>query len=176
MKPIIIARKFTVTDDVRARIDKKLSKLDKFFPPETEATVTLFQERGKETVEITIFRKGTIFRSEETAKTYSAALDSAIDVLVRQIRKNRTRLEKNFRKDSPILPFEPSHEDKDEEDEIRITKYKKFEILPMSPEEAVMQMNLLSHEFYLFRNTENDSINVVYKRKDNEYGIIEPTE
>lgn len=176
MKPIIIARKFTVTDDVRERINKKLSKLDRFFPQETEATVTLFQERGRETVEITIFRKGTIFRAEQTDRTYAAALDSAVDVLVRQIRKNRTRLEKNFRKDSPILPADTAADTLYEEDEIRITKYKKFEILPMSPEEAVMQMNLLSHEFYLFRNTENGAINVVYKRKDDEYGIIEPTE
>ncbi|HPE94703.1 MAG TPA: sigma 54 modulation/S30EA ribosomal C-terminal domain-containing protein, partial [Bacillota bacterium] len=103
-------------------------------------------------------------------------LDSAVDVLVRQIRKNRTRLEKNFRKDSPILPAETPADTMYEEDEIRITKYKRFEILPMSPEEAVMQMNLLSHQFYLFRNTENGAINVVYKRKDDEYGIIEPTE
>ncbi|HPE95129.1 MAG TPA: HPF/RaiA family ribosome-associated protein, partial [Bacillota bacterium] len=78
MKPIIIARKFTVTDDVRERINKKLSKLDRFFPQETEATVTLFQERGRETVEITIFRNGTIFRAEQTDRTYASALDSAV--------------------------------------------------------------------------------------------------
>ncbi len=176
MKPIIIARKFTVTDDVRERIGKKLSKLDKFFPTDTEATVTLFQERGRETVEITIFRNGTIFRAEETDRTYANALDTAIDILVRKIRKNRTRLEKSHRKDSPILPLEPASEPSEDEEEIRITKYKKFEILPMTPEEAVMQMNLLSHEFYLFRNAENGAINVVYRRKDFEYGIIEPTE
>ncbi|HBL83906.1 MAG: ribosomal subunit interface protein [Clostridiales bacterium GWF2_38_85] len=172
MKPIIVARKFNVTDDIRARINKKLKKFDKFFPEETETTITLFEKRGRETVEITFFRNGTIFRAEETDKDVICALDKAVDVLERQIIKNRTRLEKKIHivKEIPIpVTDEP-------EEEIKITKHKKFEILPMSVEEAVMQMNLLSHTFYMFRNTDSGVINLVYKRKNDEYGIIEPTE
>ena len=148
MKAIIVARKFNVTDDIKARINKKLKKLDKFFPEETETTVTLFEKRGRETVEITFFRKGTIFRAEETDKDVFSALDKAVDVLERQIRKNRTRLEKRIyvEKEFPMPTVD------EPEEIIKITKHKKFEILPMSVEEAVMQMNLLSHSFVMFRN------------------------
>lgn len=175
MRPIITAKKFTVTDDVRERFEKKLKTLDKFFPDETEATVKVYQERGRETVEITIYRNGVIFRAEETDRTYASSLDKCIDVLTRQIRKNRTRIEKQLRKDIPIEYDVPDSVTEDEEN-IVITKTKKFDIQSMSPEEAVMQMNLLSHQFFLFRNSDNGMLNVVYKRKENEYGLIEPND
>lgn len=173
MKTVIITRKFEATDDVKERIQKKLSKLDKFFPVETEAKVALKEEGGKVRVEVTIRQGGAIFRAEESDKEVYNAIDRVQEVLERQIRKNRTRLEKkmHFTKDS-FADYAPEELD----EELVITKVKKFEILPMSVEEAVMQMNLLSHEFYMFRNSETGLINLVYKRKGNAYGVIEPTE
>ena len=172
MKAIIVARKFNVTEDIKARIDKKLKKLDKFFPEILDATVTLSEKRGRETVEITFFRNRTIFRAEETGKDAISALDKAVDVLERQIRKNKTRLEKQ----KHIVKELPEALKDETEEVIKVTRQKKFEILPMSVEEAVMQMNLLSHSFFMFRNAETGSMNVVYKRNDDEYGIIEPIE
>lgn len=166
------ARKFNLTEDVKARFQKKLDKLDKFFPADTEATVVLYELKHGERVEITIYRNGTIFRVEETDRDVICALDRAMDVLERQIRKNRTRLEKKnqIHKD---VKYE-SLETEDEEVEFTISKTKRFDIRPMTVEEAVLQMNLLSHEFYLFKNVESGNINVVYKRKNNDYGVIEP--
>ena len=173
MKIKINAKKFTVDDRTREFIDKKLAKLDKFFPTDTEAIVSLFGRRGEERVELTIQKNGTIFRAEVAENEYEAALIKAIDRIERQIRKNRTRLEKKIH--SPKDTFVET-EPLEAEDEIKVTKTKKFEIVPMTVEEAILQMNLLSHEFYLFRNAESGMLNVVYKRKENDYGVIEPIE
>ena len=151
MKIRFIARKFNLTDDVKAHIEKKLKKLDKFFPSDTEAAVALYEERTGEKIEVTIYRGGSIFRAEESDKDVICALDKAMDVIERQIRKNRTRLEKRLH--IPKETFADAAEAVDEE-EIRISKVKKFDISAMTVEEAIMQMNLLSHEFYLFRNAE----------------------
>ena len=173
MKVKINARKFTVDDRTREYINKKLAKLDKFFPTDTEATVSLFGRRGEERVELTIQKNGTIFRAEVAENEYETALIKAIERIERQIRKNRTRLEKKIH-----IPKETFVEADiaEVEDEIKVTKTKKFEIVPMTVEEAILQMNLLSHEFYLFRNAESGMLNVVYKRKENDYGVIEPIE
>lgn len=173
MKVKINARKFTVDDRTREYIDKKLAKLDKFFPTDTEATVSLFGRKGEERVELTIQKNGTIFRAEVSDNEYESALIKAVEIIERQIRKNRTRLEKKIH-----LPKETfvDADITDAEDEITVTKVKKFEILPMTVEEAILQMNLLSHDFYLFRNAESGMLNVVYKRKENDYGVIEPVE
>ena len=169
----IITKKFTLTDDVKEKIEKKLRKFDKFFPADTTATVALSSIRNWERVEITIFKGGSIFRAEEQDEDYLCALDRAVEVLERQIRKNRTRLEKQLhirKEDFQVMERE------EPEEQIAISKYKKFELLPMSVEEAVLQMNLLSHNFFMFRNAETGLINVVYKRRENDYGVIEPTE
>ena len=173
MKIKINAKKFTVDDRTREYINKKLAKLDKFFPTDTEATVSLFGRRGEERVELTIQKNGTIFRAEVAENEYETALIKAIERIERQIRKNRTRLEKKIH-----IPKETFVEADiaEVEDEIKVTKTKKFEIVPMTVEEAILQMNLLSHEFYLFRNAESGMLNVVYKRKENDYGVIEPIE
>ncbi len=173
MKIKINAKKFTVDDRTREFIDKKLAKLDKFFPTDTEATVSLFGRRGEERVELTIQKNGTIFRAEVAENEYETALIKAIDRIERQIRKNRTRLEKKIHIPKETFVEEDVNES---EDEIKVTKTKKFEIVPMTVEEAILQMNLLSHEFYLFRNAESGMLNVVYKRKENDYGVIEPIE
>lgn len=168
-----ITKKFNLTEDVKTRFQKKLKKLDKFFPSETEVSATLESQKNGERVEITIHWNGTIFRAEESDRDYECALDKAVSIIERQIRKNRTRLEKSiyFQKDTFT-----QEEAAEAEDEFNISKVKKFHILPMSVEEAVLQMNLLSHTFFLFRNAESGELNVVYKRKENDYGIIEPTE
>ena len=173
MKIKINAKKFTVDEKTRGFIEKTLAKLDKFFPTDTEATVSLFGKRGEERVELTIQKNGTLFRAEVAENEYESALIKAIDRIERQIRKNRTRLEKKIHipKDT-FVEAEPL----EAEDEIKVTKTKKFEIVPMTVEEAILQMNLLSHEFYLFRNAESGMLNVVYKRKENDYGVIEPIE
>lgn len=169
----ILTKKYELTEDVKKRLQKKLDKLDKFFPKETEAKVSIKEEGNKVRVEVTIRQNGAIFRSEETDKEVYNAIDRVEDVLERQIRKNRTRLEKkiHFAKDS----FADIGAD-DVEEELKISKVKKFEISPMSVEEAIMQMNLLSHEFYVFRNYDTGAINVVYKRKSDSYGVIEPVD
>lgn len=171
MKIRFIARKFTLTDDVKERVQKKLQKLDEFFPPETEATVALYGEKIGERIEVTIYRGGTIFRAEESDKDVACALDTALDVIERQIRKNRTRLEKQIHITKEAFGDPTVAEP---EEEIRISKTKRFEIRPMTVEEAIMQMNLLSHTFYLFRNSDTGELNVVYKRRENDYGLIEP--
>ena len=169
MKITIVGRKFHVTDDLKEKVEKKLSKFDKFFNDEATANVTMRSQKNDEILEITIFYKGTMFRSETSDKDIENALDKSIDIIERQIRKNKTRLEKKFKTGAfEAIPVE------EDEDEIKITKTKQFVISPMSVEEAVLQMNLLGHNFFLFINEENDNINLVYKKSNDEYGIIEP--
>lgn len=174
MKPIIISKKFELTEDVKERIYKKLNKLNKFFDTETEATVRLKEERGRVIVEITIYKGSSIFRAEEMDKDPIFAIDHAVDVIERQIRKNRTRLYKRLYSSNVPESVEVDTVDSEIEEELRISKVKKFEFPPMSVEEAIMQMNLLSHEFFMFRNAETGVFNLVYKRRENDYGLIEP--
>ena len=173
MKTRIITKKFTLTDDVRNWIDKKLKKLDKFFPEDTEASVFLTSNKIGERIEITIYRNGAIFRSEVSDRDYKCALDTAMENIERQIRKNRTRLEKkiHIRKEM----FDES-ELTEAEDTIAVSKVKQFDMHPMTVEEAILQMNLLQHEFYMFLNSETGIYNVVYKRDENDYGVISPKE
>ena len=173
MKIRIITKKFNLTDDVREWIEKKLKKFDKFFPEDTDATVAVGTNRVGERIELTIYRNGSIFRSEVSDKDYKCALDTAMENIERQIRKNRTRLEKKIHVKKEMFVDADIPET---EDTISIGKVKKFEMSPMSVEEAVLQMNLLQHNFYMFLNSESGQYNVVYKRDDDQYGVIEPIE
>lgn len=173
MKTRIITKKFTLTDDVREWIEKKLKKFDKFFSEDTEATVALSSTKLGERIELTIYRNGSIFRSEVSDKDYKCALDTAMENIERQIRKNRTRLEKKIHVKKEMFADVDIAE---AEDEIAIAKVKRFEMQAMTVEEAILQMNLLQHSFYMFLNSENGRYNVVYKRDDNQYGVIEPIE
>lgn len=173
MKIRIITKKFTLTDDVREWVEKKLKKLDKFFPEDTEATVALSSTKLGERVELTIYRNGSIFRSEIADKDYKCALDTAIENIERQIRKNRTRLEKKIHVKREVFA---EAEVAEAEEELAVAKVKRFEMQAMTVEEAILQMNLLQHNFYMFLNTESGRYNVVYKRDDNQYGVIEPIE
>ena len=170
MKVIIVGRRFDVTDDLKQIVEKKLSKLDKFFDEQAVANVTMRAERNKEILEITITYKGTMFRSEVAEEKIPAALDKSIDIIERQIRKNKTRLEKRLRDTAFSVPDEKPEE---EEKEFKIVKTKKHALKPMSAEEAILQMNLLGHQFFVFLNAETDEDNIVYKRRDGNYGLIE---
>ena len=173
MKIRIITKKFTLTDDVREWIEKKLAKFDKFFSEDTEATVALGSNKIGERIELTIYRNGSIFRSEVSDKDYKCALDTAMENIERQIRKNRTRLEKKIHVKKEM--FESS-ELVEAEETIAVAKVKRFEMHAMTVEEAILQMNLLQHNFYMFLNSESGRYNVVYKRADDDYGVIEPIE
>ncbi|MBO5869278.1 MAG: ribosome-associated translation inhibitor RaiA [Clostridia bacterium] len=173
MKIRIITKKFTLTDDVREWIEKKLKKFDKFFSEDTEATVALSSNKIGERIELTIYRNGSIFRSEVSDKDYKCALDTAMENIERQIRKNRTRLEKKLHVRKDMFADIDLNE---AEETISVVKVKRFEMQAMTVEEAILQMNLLQHNFYMFLNSESGRYNVVYKRDDKDYGVIEPIE
>ena len=170
MRINIYGKQMTVRDTLKTAVERKLSKFDKFFGEDTEAFVTCRVRKGVKILEITVNYGGATFRSEEESDTFITALDRACEGLERQIRKNKTRLEKTVRKGAFVLDEEDDDEYTEEgEFEIRI---KTFPFKPMSPEEAVLQMNLLGHSFYAFTNAETGSVAVVYKRKEGSYGLI----
>ncbi len=178
MKFNIIGRKITVNEKNSEYIKKKIGKLDKFFKQEPEARVVIGTVKDKEYIEATIYTEGIIFRAEVIDVDVFTATDKVIDLIERQIRKNKTKLEKKTRReafDDPTLLSGDDYAD-DGDDEFKIVKKKRFQVKPMSAEEAVLQMNLLGHNFYVFKNEETDEMNVVYKRKDGDYAIIESIE
>ena len=177
MKINIIGRQLSVYEDTKEMITEKLSKLDKYFGDEGSATVTLSHKRNLSTLEITIKASNTLFRSEVDADSFRDAMDRSIDNIERQIRKNKTKLRKKLREgiisDAAIAAESLEAVDEPEESDIIIRK-KVFEYTPMSPEEAVMQMNLLGHSFFVFNDAITGKTCVVYTRKDGNYGLIEP--
>lgn len=179
MKFTIIGRKLEVTDKVRDYVEKKLSKLDKFFREESEARIVLGTIKGNEYIEASIYASGMIYRAEASDKEILAAIDKIVDVIERQIRKNKTRLAKKIKKDATLdsmLISGANYTEGEETSEFEIVKTKRFTVKPMSAEEAILQMNLLGHNFFVFKNVETNEMNVVYKRKDGKYAIIESVE
>ncbi|MBE6694134.1 MAG: ribosome-associated translation inhibitor RaiA [Ruminococcaceae bacterium] len=177
MKINIIGRQMNVYEDTKKLIYTKLEKLDKYFKSEAEAQVTLSRKRNTSTLELTVNNDGTIFRCEIGADSFREALDRSIDTMERQIRKNKTKLARKLREGAfdDIGAYDGYYFEEDmEEDEDIIIRTKKFEFRPMSPEEAVMQMNLLDHEFYVFNDIASGDTCVVYRRHDGTYGLIEP--
>ena len=178
MKITIIGRKVTLRDNFKELATKKLMRFDRIFDENAEATVTVTLERNRQTVEITIRQPGMICRAEETAAEMNDALDKVISALGRQIRKNKTRLEKRLHSgaiNQYVQEYAEDAEPTDEEpEEYEIVKTKHFYVKPASVEEAILQMNMLEHQFFMFRNTDNNEINVVYRRKDGKYGLLEP--
>ena len=176
MKINVIGRQLNVYEDTKAMIVEKLTKLDKYFGEEENATVTLTHKRNLATLEVTIKASNTLFRSEVDADSFRDALDKSIDNIERQIRKNKTKLRKKLREgvipDADIAEASVAGGEPEESDSI--IRIKKFEYTPMSPEEAIMQMNLLGHTFFVFNDSTTDKTCVVYKRKDGNYGLIEP--
>ena len=171
MKINIIGRQLNVYDDTKALIEEKLSKLDKFFGGEANATVTLSHKRNLCTLEVTIKASNTLFRSEVDADSFRDALDRSIENIERQIRKNKTRIEKVVRRGAFSTFDEDDDDEYEEESEFEI-RLKTFPFKPMTPEEAILQMNLLGHEFFAFNDAESGDTCVVYKRKAGGYGLI----
>ena len=161
----------TVRESLKSAIEKKLSKFDKFFGADTEAFVTCKTRKGDKIIEITVNYGGTTFRSEEENETFITALDRAMESLERQIRKNKTRLEKTIRQGA-FLDDEYEDEYLEEgEFDIRI---KSFSLKPMTAEEAILQMNLSGHDFFVFLDADSGDTSVVYKRREGSYGLIIP--
>lgn len=172
MKITIYGKQMSVRESLKIAVEKKLSKFDRFFGENTEAFVTCKVRRGVKIIEITVNYAGTTFRSEEENETFITALDRAVEGLERQIRKNKTRLEKTVKKGAFVI----SEDDDDEyieEDEFEI-RVKTFPFKPMTPDEAILQMNLLGHSFFAFVNSDTGDTAVVYKRKEGSYGLIVP--
>ena len=180
MKVNVIGRQMTVYEDMKDLINKKLTKFDKYFSGEGEATATLSCKHNQKNMEITISAANTLFRSEVGADSFRDALDICIENIVRQIRKNKTKLAKKLREEAipfSLPDFEPLEaEEASADDEQIIIRTKSFPIKPMAPEEAILQMNLLGHQFFVFNDDQTGKTCVVYQRKDNAYGLIIPEE
>ena len=173
MKFIIIGRNIDITEGLKSAVQEKLGKLERYFTPETEIHVTLSVEKDRQKIEVTIPVKGNIIRSEQVSSDMYVSIDLVEEVIERQLRKYKTKIVNqqqaggNFQKEFVEDEFL-------EDEEVNIIRTKKFGIKPMYPEDACVQMELLGHNFYVFRNAETDEVNVVYKRKGNTYGSIEP--
>ena len=173
MRITITGRNIELTEGLKAAVEEKLSKLEKFFAPDTDVFVTLSVEKERQKIEVTIPIKGHVIRSEQSSNDMYVSIDMAVDLLERMIRKYKTKISK-YGKGELKFNDEFMEEDVDNHETVTITKSKRFAIKPMDVEEACVQMELLGHTFFVFRNSETDEVNVVYKRKDNTYGLIEP--
>ena len=179
MKFTISEKKVQITGELRDYAMKKIGKLDRFFKTESEAFITFATERGRYIAEVTIKNNGMFHRVTEVTSDMQASVDSAVAAIERQIRKHKTRLEKRLRDGVLERDYTPSvtQETPDEDEpDFKIVRTKMFPVKPMTPEEAVLQMNLLEHEFFVFKNQDReDAFSIVYKRKKGDYGLIEAT-
>ncbi len=175
MKFIISGKNIDVTPGLKAAVEDKIGKLEKYFTPETEVHATLSVEKERQKIEVTIPVKGNIIRSEQVSNDMYVSIDLAAEVIERQLKKYRNKFMADQQAGAASLRtdfIENNYEEDDEE--VRIVRTKKFDIKPMYAEDACVQMELLGHDFYVFCNAETDEVNVVYKRKGNTYGLIEP--
>ena len=168
-----VGKNIELTESLKNVAEKKFSKLDKYFSKEVEARVVFSTIREEQTVEVTIFLPKTIIRAEETTDDMYSSMDNALDALARQIRKHKTKLKRRYQNNETIRFDEIAEKEKIEEPEKKIVKRKNFELNPMNEEEAILQMELLNHNFFVFLDANTDAISVVYKRKDGNYGKIE---
>ncbi len=176
MKITYTARKVNLRDNFKERVEKKLAKLSKLFSENAAAHVVVTLEKNRQTVEITIRDKGMVFRAESTMPEMNDALDKTVDILTRQIRKNKTKLEKRLKSGS-LDDFVQDTPEIDEPvvDEYNVIRKKQILVKPISVDEAILEMNMVNHDFFMFINAETDEVNVVYKRSDGDYGVLEPT-
>ena len=173
MNLVISGKNIDITEGLRSAIEEKIGKLERYFNDSTEVHVTLSVEKERQKIEVTIPVKGNIIRSEQVSSDMYVSIDLVEEIIERQLKKYKNKIvDKQQSRDN----FSPEYIDKDydEDDSIKIIRTKKFGIKPMDPEEACVQMELLGHNFYVFSNSETDEVNVVYKRKGNTYGLIEP--
>ena len=173
MNIIISGKNIEVTDGIRSAVTEKLGKLEKYFTPDTDVHVTLSVEKERQKIEVTIPVKGSLIRSEQVSNDMYVSIDLVEEVIERQLRKYKNKI---IDKKQDVTNFQKSFIDNDylEDEEIRIIRSKKFGMKPMFPEDACVQMELLGHNFFVFRNAESNEVNVVYKRKGDTYGLIEP--
>ncbi len=172
MRFTISGKNLEVTDSMRKAVTDKLGKLERYFAPETRIIVTMSVEKDRQKIEVTIPLKGNVIRSEQVSNDMYVSIDLVEEVIERQLRKYKQKLvdrqqDGSFKRE--FLDYEA-----EDADEIRIVRTKQFDIKPMYPEDACVQMELLGHSFFVFRNAESDQVNVVYKRKGGTYGLIEP--
>ncbi|MHA6532728.1 ribosome hibernation-promoting factor, HPF/YfiA family [Paenibacillus sp. BAC0078] len=177
----IRGQQIEVTDALRDYVDKKLSRLEKYFdaPPTSEGYVTLGVVRGLHTVEVTIPLAGVTLRAEDRSDDMYASIDAVVDKLERQIRKHKTKLNRKFRQEGSLktlfvegVPSSVAVEEQDYDD-LEVVRNKRFTLKPMDVEEAILQMNMVGHNFFVFSNIDTSEVSVVYKRNDGKYGLIE---
>ena len=175
MKYNIVGRKVNLRDNFKERVYKKLGKFEKIYSEDAEANVKVTLEKNRQTVEVTIYDNGMTYRAESTAPEMNDALDAVVDILGGQIRKNKAKLSKKLRADS-IEQYFAEEPDTDilTEESYTVVKTKNFVVKPLNVEEAILQMNMIGHEFFMFLNSATNQLCVVYKRKDNTYGLLEP--
>lgn len=175
MNIIILGKNIEVTPGLKSAVEDKLSKLDKYFTKETNVHVTLSVEKDRQKIEVTIPVKGNIIRSEQTSSDMYVSIDLVEEIIERQLRKYKNKI---VDKQQAAAYFQKSfvEEPIEDEEEIKIGRVKQFDIKPMYPEDACIQMELLGHSFFVFVNAETNQVNVVYKRKGNTYGLMEPEE
>ena len=173
MKFVIVGKNIEVTPGLRSAVEDKIGKLEKYFTSETEAHVTLSVEKERQKIEVTIPVKGSIIRSEQVSNDMYVSIDLVEEIIERQLKKYKNKLV-DQKQSAGFFKQEFSDKEYMDEEEIKIIRSKKFDIKPMYPEDACIQMELLGHNFFVFCNAETDQINVVYKRKGNTYGLIEP--
>lgn len=179
MKITYIARNVNLKDNFKERVEKKLSKFERIFSDTASANVTVTLQKNSQTVELTIRDNGMLYRAESTCEEMNDAVDRVVDIIGGLIRKNKTRLEKKNKSgvelDSFFADYEFTYNDiDDEEDTFEIARTKTIPVKPMSVEEAILQMNLLNHQFFMFQDADTDEISLVYKRKDGRYGLLVP--
>lgn len=173
MKIAYIARKVNLKDNFKELCEKKLSKFNKIFSEDATASVVVTLYKNRQTVEVTVSDNGMIYRAEDTQDEMNDALDKVVDILGRQLRKNKTRLSRRLRDNTADFTAILPDEDIEDEEEFDI-RYKTIPVKPISVEEAILQMNMLNHDFFVFINAETNETNVVYKRKGDTYGLLEP--
>lgn len=173
MRFIILGKNIEVTPGLKTAVEDKIGKLEKYFTPETEAHVTLSVEKDRQKIEVTIPMKGNIIRSEQVSNDMYVSIDLVEEIIERQLKKYKTKLTD---KQQSAGYFKQEYLDNDymDDEDVKIIRSKKFDIKPMYPEDACVQMELLGHNFFVFCNAETDQVNVVYKRKGGTYGLIEP--
>ena len=173
MRFTITGRNLEVTPGLKAAVEEKIGKLDRYFNPDTEVTVTMSIQKERQNIEVTIPVKGTLLRAEESSNDMYVSIDLVEEVIERQLKKYKNKLIDKKQAAAAFTPQFLEEDHNDQDDEIRIVKTKRFGMKPMDPEEACFQMELLGHNFYVFLNADTDEVNVVYKRKGNTYGLIE---
>ena len=172
MKFIISGKNIAVTEGLKTAVEDKLGKLERYFTPETEISVTLSVEKDRQKIEVTIPVKGNIIRSEQVSNDMYVSIDLVEEVIERQLRKYKNKI---VQREQGAGSFRQEFIDKEAEDEeVRIIRTKQFDMKPMYPEDACVQMELLGHNFFVFYNCDEDRVNVVYKRKNGTYGLIGP--